>query len=52
MIESRHHFWYASTFTLGLSIIRFTYADHPPPNLSLKPDASAAALARRPLAAG
>jgi len=30
IVESRHHFWYAFTFTLGLSIIRFAYAHHPP----------------------
>jgi len=29
MVESRHHFWYAFTFTLVLSIIRFTYAHYP-----------------------
>ena len=28
-VESRHHFWYAFTFTLGLSIVRFAYAHHP-----------------------
>jgi hypothetical protein len=29
VVESRHHFWYAFTFTLGLSIVRFAYAHHP-----------------------
>lgn len=28
-VESRHHFWYGFTFTLGLAIVRFAYAHHP-----------------------
>ena len=27
-LVSRHHFWYAFTFTLGLSLVRFAYAKH------------------------
>jgi hypothetical protein len=29
IVESRNHFWYAFTFTLGLAIVRFAYAHHP-----------------------
>jgi membrane associated rhomboid family serine protease len=28
LVVPRHQFWYASTFTLGVSAYRFTYAKH------------------------